>query len=242
MSRYVSTRAFFGFELPIIKLALSNKKGKWMKLYYFPGSPSPRKVGIFISEKGLEIPAVTLNLREGEHLTKEFAAIHPGLTLPVLELDDGTCITESLAIAHYLEQENPSLNLLGTDAKEQALILMWHDIATFEGYLGIQEYLRNSPEFGEGRALPGPIPIEQIPALVERGEKRATAFFDKVDKRLSNNTYLAIERYTYADIVTYVYLEFAQRVIGKDLFQGRKHLASWAASIAARPAIKAIDG
>jgi glutathione S-transferase len=78
--------------------------------------------------------------------------------------------------------------------------------------------------------------------LVERGEKRTIAFFDKVDKRLSNNTYLAIERYTYADIVTYVYLEFAQRVIGKDLFQDRKHLASWAASISARPAIKAIVG
>ena len=155
MIRYVSTRTLFDFELLLVKLVLSNKKGKWMKLYYFPGSPSPRKVGIFISEKGLEIPSVTLNLREGEHLTEEFAAIHPGLTLPVLELDDGTCITESLAIAHYLEQENPSLNLLGADAKEQALILMWHDIATFEGYLGIQEYLRNSPEFGEGRALPG---------------------------------------------------------------------------------------
>ena len=73
MIRYVSTRTLFGFELLLIKLALSNKKGKWMKLYYFPGSPSPRKVGIFISEKGLEIPSVTLNLREGEHLTEEFA-------------------------------------------------------------------------------------------------------------------------------------------------------------------------
>ena len=212
-----------------------------MKLYYFPGSPSPRKVGVFLSEKGLEIPTVRLNLRAGEHRTEEFTAVNPGLTLPVLELDDGTCITESLAIAYYLEQENPDPNLLGADAKEQALILMWHDIATFEGYLGIQEYFRNSPEYGEGRALPGPISIEQIPALVDRGEKRVAVFFDKIDERLSKSDYLAIERYTYADIVTYVYLEFAQRVIGQDLFQNREHLASWAAAISVRPAIAAIE-
>ena len=229
------------FVVIMKSLASIKAKGKKMKLYYFPGAPSPRKVGVFLSEKGLEIPTVILNTRVGEHRTEEFAAVHPGLTLPVLVLDDGTCITESLAIAYYLEQTNPDPNLLGVDAKEQALILMWHDIATFEGYLGIQEYFRNSPGFGEGRALPGPISIEQIPALVDRGEKRANAFFDKIDARLSKNPYLAIERYTYADIVTYVYLEFAQRVIGQDFFKNRDHLASWAAAISARPAVAAIE-
>ena len=63
-----------------------------MKLYYFPGAPSPLKVGIVISEKGLEIPTIVVNLRSGEHRTEEFAATHPEMTLPVLELDDGTRI------------------------------------------------------------------------------------------------------------------------------------------------------
>ncbi|MBH98591.1 MAG: glutathione S-transferase [Rhodospirillaceae bacterium] len=211
-----------------------------MKLYYFPGAPSPRKVGLFISEKGLDIPTEILNIRAGEHRTKKFAATHPGLTLPVLVLDDGACITESLAIAHYLEQENPEPNLFGLDSKEQALVLMWHDIAMFEGYLGIQERLRNSPEFGEARALPGPVPFEQIPALIKRGEKRITTFFDKVERRLSESSFLAIERYTYADLATYIYLEFAQRVTGKNLYHEREHLADWAERISKRPAVTAI--
>ena len=139
-----------------------------MKLYYFPGAPSPRKVGIVVSEKGLGIPTEIIDLRAGEHRTEAFAAMHPGRTLPVLELDDGTRLTESLAIVHYLERMQPEPNLLGVDAREQALILMWHDICTLEGYLGMQERFRNSPNFPEGRALPGPVAYDRIPALVAR--------------------------------------------------------------------------
>lgn len=212
-----------------------------MKLYYFPGAPSPRKVGIVISEKGLEIPTSIVNLRAGEHRTEEFAANHPELTVPVLELDDGTRITESLAIVHYLEQTHPEPNLMGVDAREQALVLMWHDICTLQGYLGIQERLRNSPDFPEGRALPGPVSYDRIPALVERGERRIEAFFDRLDERLAESPYLATDRYTYADIAAFVYLGFAKRVTGRDPAEDREHVSRWAGEIAARPAVAALS-
>ena len=114
-----------------------------MRFYDYSLAPSPRKVRLFIAEKGLSIPTVEVDLRARAQLDAAFLAKNPGATVPVLELDDGTCLTESLAICHYLEQIHPEPNLLGADAKEQALVLMWTDIQTFEGYLGLQEALRN---------------------------------------------------------------------------------------------------
>lgn len=213
-----------------------------MKLYYFPGAPSPRKVGIVIAEKGLEIPTEILNIRAGEHRTEEFAAVNPGWTVPALALDDGVCITESLAIVHYLEQLQPEPNLMGSDAREQALVLMWHDIATQQGYMGIQEYFRNSEHFAEGRALPGPQAYDRIPALVQRGEKRIHAFFDKIDDRLGESEYLAGDRYTYADIAAYVYRGFARFVTGDDPAAQRTHVRRWVAAIDARPAVASMPG
>ena len=213
-----------------------------MKLYYFPGAPSPRKVGMVIAEKGLDIPTEILNIRAGEHRTEGFAAVNPNVTLPTLELDDGTCITESLAIVYYLEQLQPDPNLMGRDAREQALVLMWHDIATLEGYLAVQERFRNSEVFPAGRALPGPTSYERIPALVERGDKRIQAFFDKIDGRLGESEYLAGDRYTYADIAAYVYRWFAHWVTKDDPASQREHLRRWAQAIEARPAVASLDG
>ena len=213
-----------------------------MKFYYFSSAPSPRKVGIVIAEKGLEIPTVIVNLREGKHRTEEFKGTNPGWTLPVLELDDGTCITESLAMVHYLEQLYPEPNLMGIDAKEQALVLMWHDISTLEGYLGIQERYRNSLDFPEGRALPGPVSYDRIPALVDRGSRRIQAFLNKLDQRLGESLYLAGDRYTYADIAGYVYCMFAKRVTNQDPSEGRENLTRWRDEIAARPAVSDLPG
>ena len=212
-----------------------------MKLYYFPGAPSPRKVGMVIAEKGLEIPTEILNIRAGEHRTGDYATVNPNVTVPALELDDGTCLTESLAIVYYLEQLQPEPNLMGRAAKERALVLMWHDIATLEGYLSIQERFRNSETFPAGRALPGPTGYERIPALVERGEKRIQAFFDKLDLRLAESEYLAGDRYTYADIAAHVYRWFAHWVTKEDPAAHREHLRRWVEAIDARPAVASLD-
>ena len=209
-----------------------------MRFFDYPPAPSPRKVRLFIAEKGLDIPTVAVDLRARAQLEPEFLAKNPSATVPVLELDDGTCLTESLAICHYLERVYPEPNLLGTDAKEQALVLMWNDIQTFEGYLGLAEALRNGHDAFKGRALGGPVSFEQIPALVERGRRRAEIYFNKLETRLGESPFIAGDRFTYADIVGFVYLGFAARAIGgAPPVEGRPALKLWSEAVAARPAI-----
>jgi glutathione S-transferase len=212
-----------------------------MKFYDYRSAPSPRKVRLFIAEKGLDVPTIEIDLRSREQLQPEFLARNPGATVPVLELDDGTCLTESLAICHYLEQQRAEPNLMGIDATEQARVLMWNDILTFEGYLALQEALRNGHEAFKGRALPGRVACEQIPALAERGRRRAETFFDKLDTRLGESAFIAGERFTYADIVGFVYLGFAPRALGVSPLEGRPGLGRWSEEIAARPAIRRVS-
>ena len=210
-----------------------------MKLYDYPGAPSPRKVRFFVAEKGLTIPTVEIDLRAKAQHGPEFLAKNPAGTVPVLELDDGTCLTETLAICRYLEGIHPEPNLMGADPKEEALVLMWHDIVTLEGYLGLQEALRNGHPAFKARALGGPKSYEQIPALAERGRERAEAFFDRLDAHLGAHRHIATDRFTYADIVGYVTLEFAPRALRKDPTDGRAALKRWRDEIATRPAIAA---
>jgi len=210
-----------------------------MKYYDYLNAPSPRKVRLFIAEKGLDIPTVQVDLRTREQQRPEFLAKNPSGAVPMLELDDGTYLSESLAICHYLEQRYPQPNLMGLDAREQALVLMWNDIQTFEGYLGIQEVLRNGHQAFENRALGGPVPYAQIPALVDRGRQRAKVFFDRLEERLATSLFIVSARFTYADIAGYVYLGFAVRSLGYDPAAERPSIRRWSETIAARPAIKA---
>jgi glutathione S-transferase len=211
-----------------------------MRFYDYRLAPSPRKVRLFIAEKGLDIPTVEVDLRARAQQEPEFLAVNPGATVPVLELDDGTCLTESLAICHYLEQIRPEPNLMGHDAKEQGLVLMWTDLQTYEGYLGLQEALRNGHEAFKGRGLGGPVGYEQIPALVERGRRRAEVYFNKLETRLGESPFIACDRFTYADIVGFVYLGFAGRALGgPSPTDSRPALKAWSERVAARPAIRA---
>jgi glutathione S-transferase len=213
-----------------------------LKLYDYPSAPSPRKVRLFVAEKGLSIPTVEVDLRAQAQQGPEFLAKNPGATVPVLELDDGTCLTESLAICQYLEALHPEPNLFGKDAKERALVLMWHDIQTLEGYLAVQEVLRNAHPAFKGRALGGPVAYEQIPALAERGRRRAEVFFERLEARLGASAFVAGERFTYADIVGFVLLEFSVRALRYDPAEKRAQLKRWKESIATRPAIAAVEG
>jgi glutathione S-transferase len=210
-----------------------------MQYYDYRNAPSPRKVRLFIAEKGIEVPTVQVDLRAREQHRPDFLAKNPSGAVPMLELDDGTCICESLAICHYLEQRFPKPNLLGVDAREQALVLMWNDVQTFEGYLGVQEVLRNEHAAFKDRALGGPVPYAQIPALAERGRQRSEVFFDRLEKRLAESPFVASARFTYADIVGYVYLGFAVRSLGYDPAEKRPALKRWSETVADRPAIKA---
>ena len=208
-----------------------------MRLFDYNRAPNPRRVRIFIAEKDLKIPLVKVDLMRMQQLSPEFRQINPGATLPVLETDDGSYISESLAICHYLEDLHPEPNLLGSSRAEKAQVIMWNNIAE-QGMDAAAEVLRNiSPGF-RGHALPGPAPIEQIPALVERGQTRVNQFFDRIEQQLKNNAYLAGENYSFADITLMATTEFADWV-ETHAYKTRPALQRWYTEVTARPAANA---
>lgn len=209
-----------------------------MKLYDFKRAPNPRRVRIFLAEKGMEVPIVPVNLYRMEQLSPEFRAINPGCTVPVLETDDGERITESLAICHYLESLQPEPRLFGNDPVSEARVLMWNNIVEAEGMPAVAEVLRNlSPGFRD-HAFPGPVGYPQIPALVERGAARTEQFFDRVEQRLADVPYLAGEDFTLADITLLVTADFAKWV-EIDATRGRAAVADWYQRVASRPSAQA---
>jgi len=209
-----------------------------MRLFDFKRAPNPRRVRIFLAEKNLDIPRVQVNLYRMEQLSPEFLAINPGGTVPVLETDDGTYISECIAICRYLEALHPEPALFGTDARSEALVLMWNNICESEGLTAIAEILRNwSPGFRD-RAFPGPADIPQIPALIERGKVRAGQFFDRIEQQLSAQRFLAGSDFSFADISLFSFVEFATWV-DINAAQGRPALAAWLQSMAARPSASA---
>jgi glutathione S-transferase len=168
-----------------------------------------------------------------EQLSPEFLAINPGGTVPVLETDDGTCLSECLAICRYLERLHPEPSLFGSSPRQEALTLMWSGIVDQEGLPAIAEVLRNlSPGFRD-HVLPGPRPYPQLPALVERGRQRAEQFFDRVEHQLARQPHLAGELFSYADISLLVTVDFAGWV---DIVptRSRPALRRWYERIAAR--------
>ncbi|MDP6414095.1 MAG: glutathione S-transferase family protein [Gammaproteobacteria bacterium] len=205
-----------------------------MRLFDFERAPNPRRVRIFIAEKNLDIPKVAVDLFAMEQLSPEFLAINPGGTVPVLETDDGTYISESIAICRYLESLHPEPPLFGTDASSEAQIWMWNNICETEGFPAITEILRNlSPGFNH-RALPGKADLEQIPALIERGRQRAHQFFDRVERPLSASPFLTGPTLSVADITLLTIVDFAAW-IDLDAVAGRPALDAWQQKMSARP-------
>lgn len=205
-----------------------------MKLYDYEAAPSPRRVRMFLAEKGITVPRVTVDLRAGEHLGEAYRQVNPEGVVPFLVLDDGTGIGESLAICRYFEALQPEPALFGTGALEQALVEMWNRRVELEGYLAVAEALRNATGRFEGRALPGTLALEQIPALAERGRRRVRHFFDVLDARLGRSAYLAGDRFTVADIGAFVTVEFAAW-IKESPGDDHPHARRWHAAVAGRP-------
>jgi len=209
-----------------------------MKFYDCAIAPSPRRVRMFLAEKGITVPTIQVDLRKGEQFGEVFRAVNPDCTVPVLELDDGTRIYDSLAICVYLEQTRPEPPLMGASAVERATVAEWQRRAERDGFLAVAEAFRNSTPAFKTRALPGPDDYPQIPALVERGRARTQAFFKIMNARLADRAFVAGERYSIADITTLVAVDFAgwiKLTIPDDC----AHLRRWHQAVAARPSAKA---
>jgi len=195
-------------------------------------------VRIFLAEKGLDIPVVQVDLRSGEHLTEAFREKSPRCTVPVLELDDGSHLAETLAICDYLERLHPSPPLLGRDALERARVLQWNAWIEQDGFAAVAEALRNRAPGLAGRALTGSEAYEQIPELGERGRRRTLRFYADLDHHVSKGRYVAGDEFTLADITALVVVDFGSRAVAAP-DPGLQHLQRWYGEVSTRPSATA---
>ena len=209
-----------------------------MKFYDCSTAPSPRRVRIFLAEKGISVPTVQVDLRNNEQLTPAFRAINPDATVSVLELDDGTQITDAIGICVYFEATQPQPPLMGESAEEKAVITSWQRSAERNGFYAVMEALRNATPGLKGRALPGPDDYAQIPELAERGRARVARFFEQMEARLAQSEFVAGARYSIADITTLVSVDFA-RWVKLSVPEACANLRRWHAQVSARPSAKA---
>jgi glutathione S-transferase len=209
-----------------------------MKLYDFAPAPNPRRVRIFLAEKGIALTTVQVNLRANEQFSPSFRAVNADCTVPVLELDDGARIADVLAICIYFETSQPEPPLMGDGAWDQANVAVWQRRVERDGFLAVVEAFRNSTPGFKGRALPGPDDYEQIPALAERGRARLGKFFAMMNECLADREFVAGQRYSIADITALVTVDFAGWIklrIPDDC----SHLRRWYDAVSARPSAKA---
>ena len=208
-----------------------------MILYDVKIAPSPRRVRIFLAEKNLDVEVIQVNTAEGEHLKEDFLKLNPWATVPVLKLDDGTCISEAIACCRYLEENYPNPPLMGVDPSEKAIISMWEHRMEWDGFLPVAEFLRNTVERLKNRGLTGTLNFNQIPALAERGKKRIAHFHDFLDKRLAESKFVATDKYSIADITAQVSIDFAQRV-GVSIPEDKKNILRWHSNVNSRESAK----
>ena len=202
-----------------------------MKLYDFKQAPNPRRVRIFLAEKGISVPLEQVDIFRRENRQPPFLAKNPLGGIPVLELDDGTCIAESVAICRYFEALQPEPPLFGRDAREQALVEMWNR--------RVELVLLNAigMVWGHGSPLTAKV-VQQIPENVEPNRKRAAVFLELLDRELGTRPFVAGERISIADISTLCAIDFATMVqIVPD--PSLSSVTRWHASMSARPSARA---
>ncbi len=210
-----------------------------MKLYDAAWAPSPRRVRIFLAEKGIEIERVTVDLRSDEQLADPYLAINPRGAVPALELDSGEVICESAAICRYFEVVQPMPTLFGDNALDIARIESWTRRIESDGYAAAVYALRNAREAFKDRGAPGKWPaIPQIPELAARGVVMWEAFVEALEKHLAARDWIATDAYSFADISALVTIDFA-RAAKLDVPASYHALTRWHGRVAARPSATA---
>ena len=211
-----------------------------MKLYDWHFAPNPRRVKMFLAEKAVEIPIEEVGEPGTFALTRAFMdRFDPYATAPTLELDDGTCLSEAMAICRYFEDVHPNPSLMGADALGKATIEMWERRAYEGAMFAIGELLRNTNPGFVDRGLPGTKEtITQVPDLVERGKGRLTRFSRSADKQLAKNQFLAGKQFSVADITAYCALEFLDRAVKMPVPSELGNLKRWFGEVAERKSAK----
>ncbi len=200
-----------------------------MKLYTYDPAPNPARLKMFMAYKGIDIETQQIDLTKVEQQSPEFMAINPEATIPALVLDDGTVLTAVIAMAEYLETQYPERPLFGTNAEQKARVLNWNQ-RLFNGvFMAVAEAFRNSHPAFENRALPGPLPLPQIPELAERGKIRLEAEFKRLNEQLAEREFIAGDFFSFADIDLLACLDFAGWAARVQPDAELTHLHAWRA-------------
>ncbi len=174
-----------------------------MILHEFAPAPNPRRVRIFLNEKGIDIATEQIDIMKGEHKKDDYKKMSPLSQVPTLELDDGTYITESIAICRYFEALHPEPNLLGKDPKEIAIVEMWQRRIELLLMMGIANTYRHGH--------PAMAALEnQVKEWSEASRPRVIKMLHWFDKQMENKEYICLDRYTIADISALVCFDFAK--------------------------------
>lgn len=201
-----------------------------MKLYDTPRAPNPRRVRLFMIEKGItDVEIVQVSLLEGAHKQPDYLAKAGLPNVPMLEMDDGTCITESLAICRYLESHYPEPNLMGRDPRETAIIEMWTRRVEMMVATPLMMAVRHTH--------PALAVLEkQNPAVGESNAESGTRALKLIDRRLAESPWIAADRLTIADIVAFASIDFARMIRFKPP-EEMTHLGRWMEAMNARESV-----
>ena len=202
-----------------------------MKLYVFPMAPNPRRLLVYLGEKGLQIPREDVDIMSQKNRTPEFLKKNPLGGLPVLELDDGSHLTESLAIMEYLEELHPTPPMLGTTPRERARVRELERIAELGILSAVGQYFQNTHPFMASR-------FKQSPEAAENAKARLAANLKVLDAAIGAKPFVAGERPTIADCTLLAALEFAE-FSQAPVDPACKNVARWYRAFKERPSAAA---
>jgi glutathione S-transferase len=198
-----------------------------MKLYDTARAPNPRRVRIFLAEKGVAIPTEEIDFGKAEQKGEAFSAINPLQQTPVLILDDGTVLSESIAICRYVEELHPEPPLFGADRLGRAVVEMWQRRIEFNLFQPVMLTFRHShPAAAKmGQA--------QIPALADSSKARTIDFLAHLDGELGTQPFIAGEQFSIADITALVAVDFMRPA--RIEMPALDNIKRWRGEVAARP-------
>jgi len=203
-----------------------------MKLYDGGRAPNPRRVRIFLAEKGIELPLIQVDIGAMDQRGAAFSGLNPLQQVPVLELDDGTVIAESIAICRYFEELHPQPALFGNGALGRAMIEMWQRRVEFHLFQPVTAVFRHlHPAMKE-------MEVPQVPQWGEANRPKVASFLEFLDRELSNRPFIAGNEYSVADITGFVAVQF-MKPARIEMPASLTHLAGWYNNIAARPSASA---
>ncbi|MCY4563813.1 MAG: glutathione S-transferase family protein [Gammaproteobacteria bacterium] len=211
-----------------------------MKLYDTNLAPNPRRVRIFMAEKGIACETEQVDIIKGENLSDEYLAVNPRGLVPTLVLDDGTVLDESVAICRYLEETQPEPPLMGSGAVDKARVEARQRHMEFDGLQGAADAFRNSFPLFSSRGLPGSGgAVDAIPELAERGKGRVERFYRRLDEDLGASPFVAGEAFSIADITALCTVDFAVAAARIPIPDDCENVRRWHARVSARPSAQA---